>query len=105
MEGRPAPGSIAIRRPFAVALRSDSEADEPGDGGGDVSIKSLWQVIVVIGRDDARVLWRTGALPELVQSDGKQDQACDCVDAPHVCVESGSLGPRRRSLLGAWLRD
>ena len=31
-------------------------------------------------KDDARVLWRTGALPELVQSDGKQDQACDCVD-------------------------
>ena len=36
MKRRPAPGSIAIR----CRLKSDSEADEPGDGGGDVSIKS-----------------------------------------------------------------
>ena len=42
------------------------------------------------------LLWRTGALPELVQSNGKQDQACDCVDAPHIRVRSGLLGPRRR---------
>ena len=54
-----------------------------GEGGGDVSITIL--ASVVIGRDDARVLCRTGALPEIVQSDGKHNQAyLRRVDAPHT---------------------
>ena len=50
---------------------------------------------VVIGRDDARVLCRTGALPEIVQSDGKQSTIRPTYAAwmLHIYVcESGWLG-------------
>ena len=64
-----------------------------GEGGGDVSITIL--ASVVIGRDDARVLCRTGALPEIVQSDGKhtiRPTYAAWMLHIHVC-ESGWLEP------------
>ena len=86
MKRRPATGSIAIR----YRLKSDSEAvaDEPGDGGGDVSIKSLWQVIVVIGRDDARAYcgehW--SAARACTKSDGKSRIRPATAWMLHMCV-------------------
>ena len=65
-----------------------------GEGGGDVSITIL--ASVVIGRDDARVLCRTGALPEIVQSDGQAQSGLPTRYAAwmlHIYVcESGWLG-------------
>jgi len=103
MKRRPAPGSIAIR-----CRLSDSEADEPDDGGGDVSIKSLWQVIVVIGRDDARAycgeLERCQSLYTKRRQAGSRQAGSGLrlrVDAPHMRYVVWGVGLARAS--AAWL--
>ena len=65
-----------------------------GEGGGDVSITIL--ASVVIGRDDARVLCRTGALPQrLYRATASTIRPTYAAWMLHIYVcESGWLGPR-----------
>ena len=67
----------------------------PGDGGGDVSIKSLWQVIVVIGRDDARAYCGELERCQSLYKDGTSRIRPATAWMLHICVWS-----RARSGLG-----